>query len=80
MKAPKIAYFIGFSAFFADMGYQGAMAILPIFLIFVLKLNFYVFGIVEAFIFGFGALFSYIGGRLSERYGSKRIAVIGNNE
>ncbi len=79
MKAPRIAYIVGFSAFFADMGYQGAMAILPIFLIFVLKLNFYVFGIVEAFIFGLGALFSFIGGRFSEKYGSKRIAVIGNS-
>ncbi len=79
MKAPKISYYIGFSAFFADMGYQGAMAILPIFLIFVLKLNFFIFGLVEAFIFGFGALFSYIGGKLSDRYGSKKTTILGNS-
>ncbi len=79
MKAPKISYYIGFSAFFADMGYQGAMAILPIFLIFVLKLDFFVFGVVEAFIFGFGALFSYMGGKLADKYGSKKITVFGNS-
>ncbi len=79
MKAPKISYYIGFSAFFADMGYQGAMAILPVFLIFVLKLNFFIFGLVEAFIFGFGALFSYMGGKLADKYGSKKITVFGNS-
>lgn len=50
MKAPRIAYFVGLSAMFADMGYQGAMALLPVYLVFVLKLNFIYFGIAEALI------------------------------
>ncbi len=78
-KVPKVAYIIGFSAFFADMGYQGAIAILPIFLIFVLHVDFYIFGIIEAFIYGFGALFSYIGGKLSDIYGPKKISITGNS-
>ncbi|WP_061950962.1 MFS transporter [Acidiplasma cupricumulans] len=79
MKAPRIAYFVGLSAMFADMGYQGAMALLPVYLVFVLKLNFIYFGIAEALIFGFGSLFSYLGGKLSDRYGSKNVAVAGNS-
>ncbi|AAT43374.1 MFS transporter [Picrophilus oshimae] len=75
----RLPYYVGFSAFFADLGYQGAMAILPVFLIFALKLNFLEFGIVEAFIYGLGSLFSYIGGRLSDIYGSKKTWILGNS-
>ncbi len=75
----KLPYYVGLSAFFADLGYQGAMAILPIFLIFALKLNFLEFGIVEAFIYGLGSLFSYIGGKLSDIYGSKKTWIFGNS-
>lgn len=69
---------IAFSAFFADMGYQVLMAGFPYFLVFLLGAPVYIYGIAEALNFGVGSLFAYFGGALSDRYGHKRIAVIGN--
>ena len=69
---------ISLSAFFADLGYQAALAILPIFLIITLKAPAYEFGLVNAIAFGGGSAFGYVGGRLSDRFSSKRIAILGN--
>ena len=69
---------ISFSAFFADMGYQVLMAGFPYFLVFVLGAPVYLYGIAEALNFGIGSLFAYIGGRAGDRYGHRKIAVIGN--
>lgn len=69
---------ISFSAFFADMGYQVLMAGFPYFLVFVLGAPVYLYGIAETLNFGIGSLFAYIGGRAGDRYGHRKIAVIGN--
>ena len=69
---------ISFSAFFADMGYQVLMAGFPYFLVFVLGAPVYLYGVAEALNFGIGSIFAYIGGRAGDRYGHRKIAIIGN--
>lgn len=69
---------ISFSAFFSDFGYQAVLAALPVFIVIVLHAPVYVFGIVVGASYGGGSILAYIGGRLSDRYGRKRIAILGN--
>ncbi|QKR00293.1 MFS transporter [Metallosphaera tengchongensis] len=71
-------YKISFSAFFADLGYQAVVASFPIILVFQFHLPIYIYGIVESFSYGVGLIFSFLGGYLSDKYGSKRIAIFGN--
>jgi MFS family permease len=70
---------ISFSAFFADLGYQGAIALLPLLLVAALRLPIYVYGIIEALNYGGGALTGLLGGYAADRYGRKRVAVLGNS-
>ncbi len=74
----KNALLISLSAFFADLGYQTVIAVLPVFLVIILHAPVYVFGLVVAVSYGFGALFGYFGGLLSGKYGKKRVTLIGN--
>ena len=76
---PRDVKFISFSAFFADFGYQAVIVGLPLFIVLVLKAPVYYYGIAEALNYGIGSLFSYAGGILSSRYGSKKIAILGNS-
>ena len=69
---------ISFSAFFADMGYQLVIAGLPYFLVVVLGAPVIIFGLAEALNYGIGSIFAYFGGRLADRYGYKKISVLGN--
>ncbi|MCL4544600.1 MAG: MFS transporter [Chloroflexi bacterium] len=69
---------IAFSAFFADLGYQVVIAGLPLFLVFVLRGPWWVYGLATALAYGPGAFIAYVGGRLGDRVGRKRIAVLGN--
>ena len=69
---------IAFSAFFADLGYQVVIAGLPLFLVLDLKGPTWVFGLATALAYGPGAIIGYLGGRLGDRVGRKRIAVLGN--
>lgn len=69
---------IAFSAFFADLGYQMVIAGLPLFLVIDLKGAPWVLGLTMALAYGPGALIAYAGGRLGDRVGRKRIAVLGN--
>ena len=69
---------ISFSAFFSDMGYQTVLAVLPVLLVITLHAPVYVYGIVMGISYGFGSLLGYIGGKLADIYGSKRIAILGN--
>jgi len=69
---------IAFSAFFADLGYQMVVAGLPLFLVLDLKGPIWVFGVATALAYGPGAIIGYLGGRLGDRVGRKRIAVVGN--
>ena len=69
---------ISMSAFFADMGYQAILAGFPVFLVLVLRAPAYYLGVAYAFAYGIGALFSTAGGMLGDRFGRKRVAVLGN--
>ncbi|MHB1440984.1 MAG: MFS transporter [Cuniculiplasma sp.] len=69
---------ISFSAFFSDMGYQAVLAVLPVLLVIQFKAPVYVYGIIMGISYGLGSFFGYLGGRLSDIYGRKKIAIIGN--
>lgn len=69
---------ICFSAFFADLGYQGVTALFPLFIVFELHQPVYVYGIVTAFSFGAGSLFAYLGGKAGDKYDKKTISILGN--
>ncbi len=69
---------ISLSAFFADAGYQALIAGFPIFLVLYLKAPVYYLGIAMAFAYGIGSLFAYFGGKLADKYGKKKIAILGN--
>ncbi|MEZ0249025.1 MAG: MFS transporter [Thermoproteus sp.] len=74
----KEVWKISFSAFFADLGYQGAIALLPLLLVTALRLPVYIYGIIEALNYGGGALMGLLGGYAAERFGRKKVAVAGN--
>lgn len=69
---------ISMSAFFADMGYQAILAGFPVFLVLMLHAPAYYLGVAYAFAYGIGALFSTAGGILGDRFGRKKMAIIGN--
>jgi MFS family permease len=70
---------LSLSAFFADSGYQMIIAGLPLFIVLYLHEPVYIFGIATALGYGGGALFGYLGGILADRYGRKKIAILGNS-
>lgn len=70
--------FISLSAFFADLGYQAVLVIFPIFLVLDLHSSVIYFGIASAISYGIGAFFGYFGGRAGDKFGHKKIAIIGN--
>ena len=72
-------FLIALSAFFADAGYQALIAGFPIFIVFYLKAPVYDYGLAMAIAFGIGSLFSYFGGVLGDRYGKRKIAILGNS-
>ena len=72
-------FLIAFSAFFADLGYQTVVVGLPLFLVVVLGAPVYIYGLAEALNYGVGSVFSFFGGRLSSRFGSKKMAILGNS-
>jgi MFS family permease len=69
---------ISLSAFFADAGYQALIAGFPIFLVFYLKAPVYYLGIAMALAYGIGSVFAYVGGKLADKHGKKKIAILGN--
>ncbi len=70
--------FISLSAFFADLGYQAVLVMFPIFLVLDLHSSIIYFGVASAISYGIGAFFGYFGGRAGDRFGHKKIAIIGN--
>lgn len=72
------AYLLCFSAFFADLGYQGVAALFPLDIVFRLHAPVFAYGIVTAIAFGGGSLFSYIGGLAGDRFDRKSVAIAGN--
>ncbi|MGC8563123.1 MAG: MFS transporter [Thermoplasmata archaeon] len=61
-----------------DLGYQTVLAVLPVLLVIVYHAPVYIYGITVAVSYGFGALLGYLGGRLADKFGRKKIAVAGN--
>jgi MFS family permease len=69
---------LSLSAFFADAGYQALIAGFPLFLVLYLKAPVYYLGIAMALAYGIGSVFAYVGGRLADKHGKKKIAILGN--
>ncbi|MEM0122458.1 MAG: MFS transporter [Saccharolobus sp.] len=69
---------ISFSAFFADLGYQSAVAAFPIVFVVYLGAPIFLYGFAESLNYGVGTAIAYLGGRLGDKIGRKKIAVIGN--
>ena len=69
---------ISLSAFFADLGYQTVIGLFPVTVTFLYRQPAYVFGLLMALSYGAGSLFSYLGGRLGDRFSRKKLAIAGN--
>ena len=76
---PRDAWLLCFSAFFADLGYQGVTALFPLYLVYQLHAPLYVYGIVTAVAFGGGAFISYLGGVSGDRFDKKAVSIAGNS-
>lgn len=77
-RLSRDARLLCFSAFFADLGYQGVAALFPLYLVFRLHAPVFAYGIVTAVAFGGGSFFSYIGGLIGDRLDRKAVAIAGN--
>jgi MFS family permease len=73
------ALLLCFSAFFADLGYQGVAALFPLHIVFALRAPVYWYGIVTAIAYGAGSLFAYLGGLAGDRFDKKYLAIAGNS-
>jgi MFS family permease len=60
------------------MGYQAVTAVFPLLIVIQLGQPAYVYGLLLALSYGVGSVFSLVGGRLGDRYGKKRLALLGN--
>ncbi len=69
---------ISLSAFFSDTGYQGVLAGFPLFLVLVLHQPVWEFGLASAIAYGGGTLFAWLGALLGDRFGHRRVAIVGN--
>ncbi len=70
---------ISLSAFFADLGYQGVLAGLPLFMVITLHASVAIYGLAMALGFGGGSLIAYLGSRFGDRIGHRKLAIIGNS-
>lgn len=75
---PRDTWLLCFSAFCADLGYQGVTALFPLYLVFQLHASLFAYGVVTAIAFGGGAFIAYLGGRAGDRTDRKRVAIAGN--
>ena len=78
MKNAGEVYKISFSAFFADLGYQAAVALFPLILVVIFGVPVSFYGIIEGINYGGGTFMGFLGGLAADKYGAKRVAVIGN--
>src|SRR5665213_303607 len=77
-RMTRDALLLCFSAFFADLGYQGVAGLFPLYIVFTLHEPVYWYGIVTAIAFGAGSLFAYVGGLAGDRFDKKYISIAGN--
>ena len=70
---------ISLCAFFADLGYQSVLAGLPLFMVLALHASIALYGLAMALGFGGGSLIAYLGSRLGDRIGHRKVAIIGNS-
>ena len=77
-RLPRDTWLLCFSAFFADLGYQGVAALFPLYLVLRLHASLYAYGIVTAVAFGGGAFISYLGGIAGDRFDRKTVSIAGN--
>ncbi len=70
---------ISLSAFCADLGYQAVLAGFPLYLVLDLHQPVALFGVASALSYGGGTFFSLLGGRLGDRWGHRRVAILGNS-
>lgn len=70
---------ISFSAFFADLGYQAAVASFPILFVVIFGAPIPLYGFAEALNYGLGTAMSYLGGIAGDKFGRKKIAILGNS-
>jgi len=69
---------ISFSAFFADLGYQAAVVMFPLIFVMYLGAPMWLYGVAEAINYGLGSLMAFLGGLAGDRFGRKRMAILGN--
>ena len=60
------------------MGYQAVTAVFPLLIVIKLGEPPWVYGLLLALAFGVGSAFSLVGGKLADRHGRKRVALLGN--
>jgi len=70
---------ISFSAFFADLGYQAVVASFPILFVVIFGAPIPLYGFAEALNYGLGTAMSYLGGIAGDKFGRKKIAILGNS-
>ncbi len=78
MRYSQEVYKISFSAFFADLGYQAAVALFPLILVVIFHVPLALYGLIEGINYGGGIFMGFLGGLLADKYGAKRVAVSGN--
>ncbi|MCI4464170.1 MAG: MFS transporter [Thermoproteus sp.] len=69
---------ISFSAFFADLGYQAAVVMFPLIFVIYLGAPMWLYGVAEAINYGLGSLMAFLGGLAGDKFGRKRMAILGN--
>jgi len=77
-RLSKDAYLLCFSAFFADLGYQGVAALFPLYIVLELHEKVFWYGLITGIAFGAGSFFAFIGGLAGDRFDKKYVSIAGN--
>ncbi|MGH6777002.1 MAG: MFS transporter [Bradyrhizobium sp.] len=77
-RLSKDAYLLCFSAFFADLGYQGVAALFPLYIVLELREKVFWYGLITGIAFGAGSFFAFVGGLAGDRFDKKYVSIAGN--